>query len=172
MSSDAMTLDQIVEQRRLGGDLAAQVDEKVTRMVLFTVGERLFAVAGASIREILPLGGIAFVPGCPPSMLGVINVRGDIESVISLAAVLGLGQGKASRHSSIMLAMAGGMRSGLAVDAIIDVAEVPESAVQPPPATTPAALENIVTGTVMHRGAAATLIELDRLFQEFTRGLG
>ena len=64
------------------------------------------------------------------------------------------------------------MRSGLTVDAIFDVAEVPESAVQPPPATTPSALEDIVTGTITHRERAATLIQLERLFQEFKRGLG
>ena len=172
MSGNTTTLEEILEQRQLGGDLAIQVDEKTTRIVFFTIGERLFAVAGASIREILPLGEIAFVPGCPSSMLGVINVRGDIESVVSLAAMLGMSESNRSRHSSIMLALAGGIRSGLTVDAIVDVAEVPQSAVMPPPATTPATLDGIVVGTLMHRDKPATLIELDRLFQDFTRGLG
>ena len=172
MSSEQLTLDQAIAQRRQGGDLAAQADEQMTRMVFFTLGGQLFAVAGASISEILPLGAIAFVPGCPAAMLGVINVRGAIESVINLAALLGLRQGERSRHSAIMLAVAAEMRSGLTVDAIVDVAEVPQSALQAPPATTPATLDGIVTGTVRLGDKVATLIELDRLFQEFARGLG
>ena len=167
-----LTLDQIVEQRRQTVDLAAQVDEKTIRVVFFTLGELLYAIEGAAIREILPLCPVAFVPGCPSSMLGIINVRGDLESVISLGQLLGMTESPPSRYSSILLAEAGGMRSGLTVDAIFDVAEVPESAVQPPPVTTPSALEDIVTGTITHRERAATLIQLERLFQEFKRGLG
>ena len=172
MSTERLSLDEIIEQRRQEEDLAAQVDEQTVRMVLFTVGAQLFAVAGSSVREILPLGTIAFVPGCPDAMLGVINVRGAIESVLSLAALLGLREGEGSRHRSILLAVAAGMRSGLTVDAIVDVAEIPESAVQPAPATTPAALAGVVAGAVSYRDRVATLIELDRLFQDFTRSLG
>ena len=171
MTNDAMTLDEIVEQRRSVIDLASQVDEPTTRMVLFTVGGKLFAVAGTSIREILPMRDIAFLPGGPTSLLGVINVRGDIESVISLAALLGLNEGQRSRHSSILLASAAGISSGLTVEAVIDVAEIVDSAVQTPPATTPVSMEGIVVGTVTHGDSVATLIELDRLFQDFARNL-
>lgn len=172
MSSDVLTLDQIVEQRRLASDLAAQVDEETSRMVFFTLQDKMYAVAGASIREILPLGDIAFVPGCPSSMLGIINVRGDIESVICLSALLGGAESTRSRYSSIMLAIAADMRSGLLVDSIIDVAEIPQSAIRPPPATTPTALDGIVTGTVVHGDTVATVIGLDRLFTDFKRGVG
>ena len=172
MTTQHLTLDQIISQRRQTADLAAQVDEPTSRMVFFTLGGRQFAVAGTVIREILPRGAIAFVPGCPPAMLGVINVRGDIESVISLAGLLGQGEASPSRHSSIMLAEAGGMRSGLTVDAIVDVAEIPDSAVQPPPATTPAALAGIVVGTIIRGDRAVTVIALERLFQDFAQGLG
>ena len=167
-----LTLDQIVEQRRQAVDLAAQVDEVTVRMVFFTLADHLYAVEGEYIREILPLCPIAFVPGCPASMLGVINVRGDLESVISLAKLLGVEEGKATRYSSILLAQAGNMRSGLVVDAIFDVAEIPESVIQPAPATTPSALAEIVTGAVVHRDKVATQIKLDHLFHEFMRGLG
>ena len=171
MAQDRVTLNQILDQRQLGNRDVAEVDERSTRMVFFLVGGRTFAASGASIREILAYSGVAYVPGCPPSMLGVINVRGDIESVISIAKLLGLAEASPGRTTSILLAEAGGIRSGLIVDAIIDVAEIPHSAIKAAPCTTSAALEEIMTGSVTHQDMVATLIEIEPLFQNFARGL-
>ncbi len=171
MSASPSILDTIIEQRQLGDKDIAQVDEQTTRMVFFTIGGQIFAIKGAVIREILAYCDIAYMPGCPSAMKGVINVRGDIESVISLAALLGLTEAPLSRKSSILLAEAGGMRSGLTVDAVIDVAEIPESAIQPAPCTTANHQQGIMTHAVTNGTLVATMIELDPLFQNFARGL-
>jgi purine-binding chemotaxis protein CheW len=171
MTASASLLDQIVAQRQLGDKDIADVDEHTTRMVFFVVGGQLFAVKGASVKEILAYCEMAFVPGCPATMRGVINVRGDIESVVSLAGLLGLPEGEVTRKTSILLADGAGMRSGLIVDAVSDVAEIPDSAIQAVPCTTSLNQQGIMTHTVTNRDKVATMIEIEPLFQNFARGL-
>ena len=77
---------------------------------------------------------VHFVPGCPPSLEGVINVRGDIATVIRLHDVLQLPAPASGQDSAIMLGSGAGIESGLRVDRIVDVVDVPNSNLQPPPA--------------------------------------
>ena len=77
-------LEHILSQR-LGHQEIIDVDEPVIKLVIFSLGEQHFAFLGEAIKEVLPgTETVFFVPGMPASVEGVINVRGDIESVIQL----------------------------------------------------------------------------------------
>jgi purine-binding chemotaxis protein CheW len=76
------TLDQVLTQRRESRQEIVNVDEPTVKLVIFALGEKYFAFHGERIREILAQADVFFVPGSPASLEGVINVRGDIESVI------------------------------------------------------------------------------------------
>ena len=67
---------------------------------------------------------VFFLPGCPPSLEGVINVRGDIELVVRLRALLGLPEAAPGQASRIVLGQASAMRSGIRVDRVEDVVDV------------------------------------------------
>ena len=76
------TLDQVLTQRLEAHKKIVNVDEPLVKLVIFALGNEHFAFQGDCIHEILTKVDVFFVPGCPPSLEGVINVRGDIESVI------------------------------------------------------------------------------------------
>ena len=82
--SGAPTLDQILRQRHGARQEVVNVDERMVKLVIFALGPHWFAFHGTHIREILAQAVVHFVPGCPPSLEGVINVRGDIATVIRL----------------------------------------------------------------------------------------
>ena len=52
-------------------------------------GER-FGLDVRTVAEVRPLDGVTPVPGGPPELLGVVNVRGDLRSVTDLGRLLGL----------------------------------------------------------------------------------
>lgn len=170
MHEHATTLAEILARPRLPGNDAGDIDEPQVKLVVFTLGEQWFAFHGTDIREVLADSEVYFLPGCPPSMEGVINVRGDIESVIRLRTVLGLPDVDTPATSRILLAKTATMHSGLRVDRVEDVLDVAQSDVQPPPHTLPEHLRSRVLGIVMYRSHAVHVLDLAALFAEYCAG--
>lgn len=112
-------------------DTLISVEAKKIQHVFFTLGSgRHYAFEGEAVKEILTIGRINPVFGCPEAILGMINIRGEMESVISLHAVLGLTPPQVTAQSRILLASDGRLHSGIFVDEVDDVAEIPENTLQ------------------------------------------
>lgn len=165
-------LSEILERRRQADGGILDVEAPTAQMVIFAVGNDLFAFPGGNVAEILPLAPIHFVPGCPPSLEGVINVRGDIVSVIRLGDLLGVEHVAAGRRTAILLGQGGGLCSGLRVDRVLDVLDVVRDTLHPPPCTLPDRLQPLATGVFEHRGRTVLALDLERLFQNYRAGLG
>jgi purine-binding chemotaxis protein CheW len=171
-------LNEILERRRDGTTDLVAVDAPTVKLVIFAIGERLQALPGAQVSEILPLSTIHFVPGCPPAVEGVISVRGDITSVIRLGDLLGIEHGASGRQGAILLAQGshavGGepMRSGLRVDRVVDVLDVVEDSLQPVPETLAETLRRAARGIFQLDERPVILLDLDALFQDYLRGAG
>jgi len=172
MSEPRATLDEVLTARRQSGKAIVNVDEPTVKLVVFEVAGESFAFPAGSIREILAGATVFFVPGCPVSLEGVINVRGDIESVIGLAPLLGLPAGEAGAGSMILLGHDGAMSSGIRVDRVVDVADVARTAIQPPPAVLSETMRRVALGVLSHRARPVTLLDLGRIFEDYARGVG
>jgi len=165
-------LSQLLAQRAGSDQGIIDVDVPMLKVVIFTLGDDLFAFPGRQVREILPLQRIWFVPGCPSSVEGVIDIRGDICSVLRLAELIGIDQradGAAPRAGgAILLGHAGGMESGLRVDLVMDVVDVIEADILTPSETLPAQLEHVVTGFFERSTGTGShsvlLLDMGRLF--------
>ena len=120
--------------------------------------------------EILPLVPIHYVPGGPPALAGVIEVRGIVWSVLRLASLLERPPDPVARQASILLGRAAGMESGLLVDGVEDVCEVAEDAALAPPADLPGRLNGCVTGVFQHRAGTVLALDLERLFADWRDG--
>lgn len=171
MDVERDTLAEILERRRHADHGIVEIETPTMKLVVFMIGDALFAVPGANVTEILPLSTIYFVPGCPPSLEGVINVRGDITSVIRLGDLLGVEHTPAARRTAILLGRGAAMDSGLRVDQVLDVLDVLEENIQPPPDTLSERLRNWTTGVFTYQGCSVLLLDLERLFQDYRAGL-
>jgi purine-binding chemotaxis protein CheW len=83
-----------------------------------------YALPVSGVSEIAEFEAVTPIPGAPPRVLGAINLRGQVVPVMDLAAVLGAGSDGSPRR--IVIAEEGGVRAGLAVGEVLDVAEVAE----------------------------------------------
>lgn len=172
MEQKESDLDKILSLRRAASTEIVNVDEPTVKLVIFELGGDWYAFPGDAIREILPPAEVYFVPGCPPSLEGVINVRGDIESVIRLAELLGKPMTDPASTSMILRGSGGGMRSGIRVDRVVDVLDVVQSSIQPPPAALPENMRRHVSGLTLHQGLPVAILDIARLFEDYHRGLG
>lgn len=82
------------------------------------------------VREIVPFRKASRLPGTPPFVTGLINLRGTILTVIDLGLRLG-GAPVDRQKGSIVLAQSGNKIIGLGVDELRDVHRVARTDIEP-----------------------------------------
>ena len=103
----------------------------------FHIGAEEYAIGILRVREILEYDTVTKVPTTPPSIRGVINLRGSVVPVVDLAVKLGLPESVVTRRSCVVVVeiLLEGERTvmGLLADAVSQVLELPASEIEPPP---------------------------------------
>ena len=105
--------------------------------ITFRLGDELFAVNVAQVREVLDLTQITKVPTAPAYMRGVVNVRGSAIPVVDLRRRFGLPPGTETVNTRILvleLAIDGesAVLGGIA-DSVHEVIELEPGQINPPP---------------------------------------
>ncbi len=94
-------------------------DDLCPQDLIVVVDGRLYAIPVGQVREVIRPVGITRVPGAPRSVLGIVNVRGAVVTLLDLAALLtGV---RAVTAGSIVLIEHGPRLVGLAVQTVRDV---------------------------------------------------
>jgi len=93
------------------------------RLVLFRCGEQVFAVEAGTVREIVVSDLPTRVPGSGGAVLGLVNVRGTLVTVVDAAAAVGLAAGD-RRGGSVILVERRSRPVGLLVDEVLDLVTV------------------------------------------------
>jgi len=87
------------------------------------VGQEDYALPVGEVLTVLDAEGLTPVIGAPPAVLGLRALRGRLLPVFDLATVLGIAHGSAHR---VIVVLHEQTQAGLAVDDVLDVAELPE----------------------------------------------
>lgn len=138
------------------------VEEERVKVVIFLCGENRYAFYGNDIREILPTCETSWVPSLPDYIPGLINIRGDIESVIDIRYFLGEEKVDSGKYL-IAMAVHGDFHSGVMIDSIEDVVDIPQSLIHPPLSTLNGAARDLVIGEIEYKGANISLLDVGKL---------
>lgn len=106
----------------------------VLEYVTFYVGDVLLGADIQDVQEINRYSEITRVPRAPETVCGVMNLRGDVVTVIDLCAVLGFSAATVTPTTRIVIVTAGDEKVGLLVDRVADVAEARDDQIEAPPA--------------------------------------
>jgi purine-binding chemotaxis protein CheW len=71
--------------------------------ITFKLGDELFAIDVAQVREVLEVSTITRVPTAPACMRGVVNVRGQATPAVDLRLRFGLPQAEDTVHTRIIV---------------------------------------------------------------------
>jgi purine-binding chemotaxis protein CheW len=110
---------------------------QITSYITFKLGDELFAIDVARVREVLDLSEITRVPTAPPYMRGVVNVRGSAVPVVDLRLKFGLPATPDTVNTRIVVLEldidgASAVVGGLA-DSVHEVLELERSQIREPP---------------------------------------
>ena len=89
-----------------------------SRMLVFNLGRERYAIDFNAIVELLPFANCTAVPSGPPELLGVINVHGEIRSVVDLGRLLALAEEEGRSPGYVLLVRHRDLEVGLRVSAI------------------------------------------------------
>ena len=152
-------------KRRKDREKILYVEEKKAKLMIFSLLEDYYAFHGEDIKEILPLGKITQVPGSHALILGIINVRGDIESVFDIHKCMGIPNKANSNQSRVVIAAKEGIRSGILVDSVEDVIDVPDEAIKPPLSNMDASIKDFILGETNYKNKNVTLLDVGKIFK-------
>ena len=105
--------------------------EATLEAVEFDLAEERYAFPLAQVREVSLLRELTPVPCTPPFVVGIINLRGEIRTVIDLKRFFDLPGAGITELNKIILIESGGLQLGILTDAIRGVCRIPLDDLQP-----------------------------------------
>ncbi len=110
----------------------AVVDSEV-QLATFYVGDLFVGIEIEKVQEINRRTELVPAPGAPPQVRGVVNLRGEVVTVLDLRKILGLPTVSICGQSRNVVTHARGELVGLLVDRVADILSIRNSEITPPP---------------------------------------
>ncbi len=118
----AQALAQEQEGRSEAGDFLEVLE--------FSLAYERYALETSAVREVYPLRELTPLPGTPPFILGIINLRGQILPVNDLKRFFNLPEKGLSDLNKVIVLHRGRLEVGILADNIVGVRKLPLAEVQ------------------------------------------
>ncbi|MGA2061436.1 MAG: chemotaxis protein CheW [Thermoguttaceae bacterium] len=102
--------------------------------VTFYVGDLLIGIDIHNVEEINRQVEVTPVPQAPPHVRGVINLRGEVVTVVDLRKVLEMGRTEINQCTRTVVVNSGNEEIGMLVDRVADVVLARADQIDTPPA--------------------------------------
>ncbi|MGA2231010.1 MAG: chemotaxis protein CheW [Tepidisphaeraceae bacterium] len=137
------------------------------KYLTFGLGTEEYGLEILKVREIIGLMDITAVPGTPPHVRGVINLRGQVIAVIDLRSRFGLPPVERTEQTCVIVVEINSegrrISMGIVVDRVSEVLSIPASNIE----DTPSFGANIDTSFVLGMGKIGShvkiLLDIDRV---------
>ena len=145
----------------------SQIEEKasdtVSQWVTFRLGDEIYGIDVLQVQEVLRITEISPVPGAPHYVLGIINLRGNVVTVIDARNRFGLPPKETDDASRIIVVDAFDKVVGLLVDNVSEVAYVPNSQIEVSPNVGADDGNKFVSGVSNRDGDLLIMVDLAKL---------
>jgi purine-binding chemotaxis protein CheW len=132
---------------------------------MFALGRESCAIDVRQIRAIVTVGALTRVPGAPPALVGVTNVRGAVVPVVDVRPLLGQAAGSVGAGASAVVLEDGDLQAALAVDRVLGLERF-ETAL-PPPASS--GFIPLASGALQSTDGMVTLLDGPRILATVRR---
>ena len=131
----------------------------------FYVEDMFFGIEVLKVQEVLRYQEMTRVPLAPPSIEGLINLRGQIVTAIDMRRALRLKPRNAECNPMNMVVRSEDGAVSLLVDEIGDVVEPPAESYELPPETMLPEQKEVVDGVYKLEGKLLLILNTDRVLQ-------
>ncbi len=128
----------------------------------FRIGDGYYAISVLDVQEVIKPQRVTAIPLAPPYIRGLINLRGQIVTQISLKKLFGMEENIADDHMNIIVSR-GESLYALVVDEILDVIDVEGSTFSATPDTIDPKVRGYIRGVYKLEKRLQILIDLDKI---------
>jgi len=147
--------------------MAGRELEERKQYLSFRLGDSHYGVSILQVKEILQYDTVTRVPSVPPSVRGVINLRGAVVPVLDLAVKFGLPPMPVTKRTCVLIVEASleGERlvMGVLADAVKEVLDLGSDDIEPPPTFGTDVKLEFITGMAKEGKGFVLLLDLDRV---------
>jgi purine-binding chemotaxis protein CheW len=129
----------------------------------FSLAKERFAVETEHVCEVCPLKDLTPLPGTPPFVLGLVNVRGHILPVLDLKKFFELPEQGLSDLHRIVVVRGHGLELGLLTDVTLGIRTIPAASLQPSLPTLNGVRADYLKGVTPER---LTVLDLSRILSD------
>jgi len=110
-------------------------DKEYFEILEFLLAHETYAIETSFIREVYPMTELTPLPCTPVFVLGLINVRGQILTVVDMKKFFDLPERGITNLNKVIVVRKDATELGLLADEIIGIRNIPVSELQPPLST-------------------------------------
>lgn len=145
------------------------MNTEVVKLVVFRIGDDLFAAEVLNVDRVLRFTAPNPVPDVPRWIQGVIEHRGSVIPVVDLRLRIERDEVEASASTRILVLNTSDGFVGAIADAVVEVAAVPASAVSAPPPLFRGLAADAVRGIAKVRDQLVVVLDTDRVLTRADR---
>ena len=151
------------QKRNVAQNLA---EDEVLQWVTFQLDRETYGINVMQVQEVLRYTEIAPVPGAPSYVLGIINLRGNVVTVIDTRQRFGLHNAEITDNSRIVIIEADKQVVGILVDSVAEVVYLRQSEIETAPNVGNDESAKFIQGVCNKNGELLILVELDKMMTE------
>ncbi|MBS3803706.1 MAG: chemotaxis protein CheW [Oleiphilaceae bacterium] len=141
-------------------------DDQVLQYVTFRLENETYGIDVMQIQEVLRYTEIAPVPGAPDYVLGIINLRGNVVTVIDTRRRFGLMDAEITDASRIVVMESSNQVMGVLVDSVAEVVYLKSSEIETAPNVGNEESAKFIQGVCNKNGELIILVELDKMLAD------
>jgi len=140
--------------------------DPLLQWVTFRMDSETYGINVMQVQEVLRVSEIAPVPGAPNYVLGIVNLRGNVVTVIDTRNRFGLPSIDMDDSTRIVIIEVEGKVIGILVDSVAEVLDLRSSAIEIAPNVGNDESAKYIQGVASVNGQLLILIDLNRLMTE------
>ena len=142
---------------------------ETTQFLTFTLADEVFAVDIRQVKEVLEYTSLTKVPRTPPTMCGVINLRGSVVPVMDMRLKFGMPKSERTVNTCIIIIEASthdGTAStlGAMADSVKEVMNLEPDQIDPPPKIGTRMRADFIRGMGKHDDQFIIILDIDKVF--------
>ena len=139
---------------------------EVLQLAILELGRELFAIELELVVEFTDVRSLTAIPCTPEHIVGCMNLRGEILTIVDIRGALNLGLSARNRGSKLAIVRVADMVLGIVVEDVLDVLSLPVDRLQEIPSGASANGRRFLRGAVPYGDRFAPLMDLPDVILE------
>ncbi len=141
-------------------------DTQKDKYLTFVIGKETYGIEILHVDSIIVMQEITEVPDLPDSIIGVINLRGRVISVMDVRKRFHLEAREYDERTCIIVIDVQGTSIGMIVDNVSEVLDIPQNSIDPPPKSHSRIKSTYIQGMGKVNQQVRILLDVEKILYE------